>query len=152
VWAWLRFQLDANKALLRWLCIFAFIAMALAAVWLLVLVAGVSLFPDALLWLTTREVFWGICAAFVVMIMPRILLSLSRCARCSRPLFSDRRAITATFRGAEERGHHYQARTFLGSYASGSMLELARTGEATCMWCGHRLGEVPEYVVVGAEK
>jgi len=137
--------------LLRWLSSLAIIGAVLGLVWPVLLIAIVLFSDQAIAWLLRSETLIILVMIVLVLSIPRVLLALSRCARCSRPLFRDRIAFRGTLRSVEGRDHDYRAKTFLNSFPAGAMLEMARTGGTRCMWCGHRLGDAPEYVVVDAD-
>jgi hypothetical protein len=151
VWLLFRLQLDSNLLLLRWLCAVAIVAMVAGIVWPFALVAALLVATDQTVVLFRPSFLFLIVMAVAILITPRLLLTLSRCARCSRALFSDGRWPSATL-GVGEHWHDYRAKTFLGSYAAGAMLRTAMTGSVRCMWCGHQLGENRERVVLGPEE
>ncbi|HYD71494.1 MAG TPA: hypothetical protein VEF55_00040, partial [Candidatus Binatia bacterium] len=147
----LRLQLDSNLSLLRWLCALAVVAMVAGIVWPLAFCAALVVAPDKMLVLLHPPLFVAILVAAAILIVPRLLLALSRCARCSRSLFSDSRNSLEALSGGGEHWHDYRAKPLLGSYAAGAMLRMARTGSVRCMWCGYQLGENRERVVLGPE-
>ena len=73
-----------------------------------------------------------------------VSLSLWRhCDRCSKQLFADRHIWP-------QRQRRHDAQRVWGSFRYAAMLEYVRTGTTHCMWCGHRDGAKPDYVVVSS--
>lgn len=69
-----------------------------------------------------------------------ILRSWRRCDRCRQSLFAE----PSWFRGKPV---HHAAKTIGGSYINSTAWQYIRHGAARCIWCGHRDGESPDYVV-----
>jgi len=76
-------------------------------------------------------------------------LLFPRCARCSRLLFDDGRLGSGWDVITDIR--HHRAKTFMNSYRTGAIVELAITGNMNCSRCGHKLGTKPDYVVTAPE-
>jgi hypothetical protein len=94
---------------------------------------GWPLLPAIALWFFN----WGVSTA---------LYWWRTCDRCSGRLFEGQRVVT--HKGfSTEKPHDYRARTFLGSYGSAAILNMAFNGRLRCQWCGHEDGVRPDYVV-----
>ena len=68
-----------------------------------------------------------------------ILRSWRRCDRCREPLFAE----PGWF---QKEPVHRDAQAVFG-YINSTAWQYIRHGSARCMWCGHRDGETPDYVV-----
>jgi hypothetical protein len=119
-------------------------------VWPLVFVAAFLLAPDQVFAFLAFPILLVLVLVVAMLLFPRLLLSLSRCSRCSRALFRDELRVLAT--PADPHGIDYRARAFLGSYAADAMLQMARTGSVRCMRCGYQLGESGERAMLGPEE
>lgn len=69
-----------------------------------------------------------------------IMRGWRRCDRCREPLFAEPGWIRKT-------SAHHGAKTLGGSYVNATAWEYIKGGVARCMWCGHRDGDTPDYVV-----
>lgn len=90
-------------------------------------------------------IMWVAFAMFSSVVVATMLLYLPTCGRCSRRLFSEARR--QLLRPERPQDRDYRAKQFLWSYRNGAILDMARSGQMRCQWCGHRVGESPDYVV-----
>ena len=97
-------------------------------------------FPDELAEVFRLELSVGL-PIILFLTAARFLLMLSRCGRCSKPLFHERASPVEVLRFSSPASRDYRAKALLGSFELGSWLEMARSGGVNCMWCGHRVGE-----------
>lgn len=146
-WPLLRATLESKLGLLRILCFVVVAGWVGAFVWIATVMALLLLGPDVKLF----RVFFSVPSALLLLLcmivvsIANLLLYLPTCARCSERLFGNNpNNRPPAFR---MQARDYRAKSFFWSYRSGGVLELVRTGQLKCMWCGHTFGTEPDNTV-----